>query len=117
VKLDEFRDVVRRIPRGKVMTYGEVAAAAGHKGAARQVVWALHNCGPDIPWHRVVGAGGKILLPGEAALEQRLRLESEGVQFVAGRIKRTTKPSSEKKLQTELQPPRSTRRQNRPKTR
>ena len=61
------------------MTYGEVAAAAGHKGAARQVVWALHNCGPDIPWHRVVGAGGRILLPGEAALEQRLRLESEGV--------------------------------------
>ena len=117
MKLDEFRDVVRRIPRGKVMTYGEVAAAAGHKGAARQVVWALHNCGPDIPWHRVVGAGGKILLPGEAALEQRLRLESEGVQFVAGRIKRTIKASSKKKLQSELQPPRSTRRQNRPKAR
>ena len=117
MKLDEFRNVVRRIPRGKVMTYGEVAAAAGHKGAARQVVWALHNCGPDIPWHRVVGAGGKILLPGEAALEQRLRLESEGVQFVAGRIKPATKPRSEKKLQAELQPPRSARRQNRPKTR
>jgi methylated-DNA-protein-cysteine methyltransferase related protein len=68
------------------MTYGEVAAAAGHRGSARQVVWALHNCGPDIPWHRVVGAGGKILLPGEAALEQRIRLESEGVRFKNGRV-------------------------------
>jgi methylated-DNA-protein-cysteine methyltransferase-like protein len=95
VKLDEFLNVVRRIPRGNVMTYGEVAMAAGHKGAARQVVWALHNCSPDIPWHRVVGAGGKILLPGEAALEQRLRLESEGVRFVSGRIKLASK----KKLQ------------------
>ena len=97
MKLDEFLNVVRRIPRGKVMTYGEVATAAGHKGAARQVVWALHNCGPDIPWHRVVGAGGKILLPGEAALEQRLRLESEGVRFVRGgsslRQKRSLRPS------------------------
>jgi methylated-DNA-protein-cysteine methyltransferase related protein len=86
VKLDDFRDVVRRIPRGRVMTYGEVATAAGHRGAARQVVWALRNCGPDVPWHRVVGAGGRILLPGEAALEQRLRLEAEGVRFVRGRV-------------------------------
>ena len=115
MKLDDFRDVVRRIPRGTVMTYGEVAAAAGHKGAARQVVWALHNCGPDIPWHRVVGAGGKILLPGEAALEQRLRLESEGVQFVSGRIKIAGKPISKQKLQAELEAPRRARRQNRPK--
>ena len=44
VKLEDFRDVIRRIPRGSIMTYGEVAAAAGHRGAARQVVWALHNC-------------------------------------------------------------------------
>jgi methylated-DNA-protein-cysteine methyltransferase related protein len=87
MKLEEFRDVVRRIPRGRVMTYGEVAAAAGHRGAARQVVWALRNSGPDIPWHRVIGAGGRILLPGEAAMEQRLRLESEGVAFTGGRVK------------------------------
>ena len=87
MKLEEFRAVVRRIPRGHVMTYGEVAAAAGYRGSARQVVWALHNCGPDIPWHRVVGAGGRILLPGEAALEQRLRLEAEGVRFAGNRVK------------------------------
>jgi methylated-DNA-protein-cysteine methyltransferase related protein len=104
MKLDEFREVVRRIPRGQVMTYGEVATAAGHRGAARQVVWALHNCGPDIPWHRVIGAGGRILLPGEAAMEQRLRLEAEGVVFTGGRVK------LEKKLQTNLKAPRTARR-------
>lgn len=87
MKLEEFRDVVRRIPRGDVMTYGEVAAAAGHRGASRQVVWALRNCGPDVPWHRVIGAGGRILLPGEAALEQRLRLQAEGVRFTGSRVK------------------------------
>jgi methylated-DNA-protein-cysteine methyltransferase-like protein len=104
VKLEEFRDVIRRIPRGKVMTYGEVAAAAGHRGSARQVVWTLQNCGPDIPWHRVVGAGGRILLPGEAALEQRLRLESEGVRFVGGRVKlpeaKKQLPKSKEKLKS-----------------
>jgi methylated-DNA-protein-cysteine methyltransferase-like protein len=76
--LDELRAQVKRIPRGKVMTYGEVAKAAGYPGAARQVVWALRNSGPRVPWHRVVGAGLRIRLPGEAGLEQRIRLESEG---------------------------------------
>ena len=93
------------------MTYGEVAIAAGHRGAARQVVWALHNCGPDIPWHRVVGAGGRILLPGEAALEQRLRLESEGVPFSGGRV------NLEKNLEPELQTARAARGKNRAKAR
>ena len=117
MKLEEFRDVVRRIPRGKVMTYGEVAAAAGHRGAARQVVWALRNCGPDIPWHRVIGAGGKILLPGEAALEQRLRLESEGVKFTSGRVRIPDAPKSKEKLKPKLDPPRTPSRKNRAKGR
>ena len=51
--------VVRRIPRGRVATYGQVAEAAGYPGAARHIVWALRTCGPDVPWHRVVGAGGE----------------------------------------------------------
>ena len=72
---------VRRIPRGKVATYGDVAYAAGFPGAARQVAWALHGSS-GLPWQRVVGAGGKILLTGEAAMEQRFRLENEGVKFV-----------------------------------
>src|SRR5437868_11300371 len=76
---------VRKIPRGKVATYGEVARAAGYPGAARQVVWALRST-RGLPWHRVVGARGRILLPGEAGLEQKLRLQGEGVQFQGGAV-------------------------------
>ena len=76
---------VRRIPKGKVATYGDVAAASGFPGAARQVVWALRE-GKSLPWHRVLGAKGKILLPGESGLEQRLRLRSEGVTFSGDRV-------------------------------
>ena len=77
---------VRRIPKGKVATYGDVARAAGFPGAARQVAWALHGSGGGVPWQRVVGAGGRILLPGEAGMEQRLRLEHEGVKFRGVRV-------------------------------
>ena len=83
--LSIIRDTIRKIPKGKVSTYGEVAKAAGFPGRARQVVWALHRS-RGLPWHRVVGAGGKILLPGEQGLEQRLRLETEGVAFRNGRV-------------------------------
>lgn len=76
---------IRRIPRGKVATYGDVAYAAGFPGAARQVAWALHGSS-GVPWQRVVGAGGKILLTGEAAMEQRFRLENEGVKFVGLKV-------------------------------
>jgi len=87
--LAKIRRTIAKIPRGKVATYGQVAKAAGFPGRARQVVWALHNCGPEIPWHRVVGAGGRVLLSGENGLEQRLRLQSEGVGFQADRVKMT----------------------------
>jgi len=79
--LAEMRKVVRKIPKGKVATYGAVAKAAGFPGAARQVAWALRGTDGKLPWHRVLGAGGKILLPRSAGLEQRARLESEGVAF------------------------------------
>ena len=82
----QFRAVVRRIPRGKVATYGEVARAAGKPGYARQVAWALHAASGNLPWHRVLGASGKILLTGDAAMEQRLRLESEGVEFRGAKV-------------------------------
>jgi methylated-DNA-protein-cysteine methyltransferase-like protein len=78
--------VVRRIPKGKVATYGEVAKAAGYPGAARQVVWALRSGGKAVPWHRVLGAKGRILLPGPNGLEQRLRLRSEGVSIHGDRV-------------------------------
>lgn len=71
---------IRRIPPGKVSTYGAVARAAGFPGAARQTVQVL-NRGFGLPWQRVLGAGGVIKLRGDSAIEQRLRLEAEGVRF------------------------------------
>src|SRR5437763_1463441 len=81
-----LRAVIARVPRGKVITYGQVAEAAGFAGAARQVVWALQDA-KGLPWHRVVAAGGRIALPGEHGLEQRLRLEAEGVTFRGSRVR------------------------------
>jgi len=83
---DRIRRTIRKIPRGKVATYGQIARAAGFPGAARQVVWALHSS-RGLPWQRVVGARGRILLQGESGLEQRLRLENEGVGFAGGRVR------------------------------
>jgi methylated-DNA-protein-cysteine methyltransferase-like protein len=77
--------IIRKIPRGWVSTYGAIARAAGFPGAARQVVWTLHSS-VGLPWHRVVGAGGEIKLRGDFAIEQRLRLESEGVTFRGRRV-------------------------------
>jgi methylated-DNA-protein-cysteine methyltransferase related protein len=71
---------IRKIPHGRVSTYGGVARAAGYPGAARQVVAALRGSF-DLPWQRVLGAGGEIKLRGDSAIEQRLRLEAEGVAF------------------------------------
>jgi methylated-DNA-protein-cysteine methyltransferase related protein len=71
---------IRKVPRGWVSTYGAIARAAGFPGAARQVVWTLHSSA-GLPWHRIVGAGGEIKLRGDFAIEQRLRLEAEGVTF------------------------------------
>jgi methylated-DNA-protein-cysteine methyltransferase related protein len=84
--------VVRRIPKGRVCSYGRIASLAGNPGAARQVGYALHAL-PEhtaVPWHRVVNAAGRISLRrggGGAGLEQRFRLEAEGVVFdQAGRV-------------------------------
>ncbi|HET9790423.1 MAG TPA: MGMT family protein [Candidatus Angelobacter sp.] len=82
----KIQSVIRNIPRGKVSSYGAVAKAAGFPGAARQVVWALRQA-KGLPWHRVVAAGGRIALPGEAGFEQRMRLESEGVPFSGSRVR------------------------------
>jgi methylated-DNA-protein-cysteine methyltransferase-like protein len=71
---------IRKIPRGKVSTYGAVAKAAGFPGAARQVVAVLRGA-TGLPWQRVLGAGGAVKLRGDYAFEQRFRLETEGVRF------------------------------------
>ena len=77
-----------RIPRGRVATYGQVAAAAGIPTAPRVAGYALHALPPEtpVPWHRVVAVGGRLSLgrlDPAAALTQRLRLEREGVRFDA----------------------------------
>jgi len=81
-----FRKAIRQIPKGKVATYGQVAAAAGYPLYHRHVAQLLQRCGNALPWQRVVGAGGAIKLKYEAALEQRTRLELEGVRFRGKRV-------------------------------
>lgn len=84
--------VVRRIPRGRVATYGQVAALAGLPHAPRVAGYALYALpeGSPLPWHRVVGAGGKLSVARvslSSSLTQRMRLEREGVRFDArGRV-------------------------------
>src|SRR6478672_13605625 len=96
----EIVAIIRKIPSGKVSTYGAVAKAAGFPGAARQVVAALRG-GVGLPWQRVLGAGGAIKLRGDYAFEQRFRLEAEGVTFRGRKVDMTLHehkfPSSKKK--------------------
>lgn len=81
-----IRRVARQIPKGKVATYAQVAAAAGYPLYHRQVVQVLRKSGDRLPWQRVVGSGGFIKLHLEAGLEQRTRLELEGVRFKGKRV-------------------------------
>lgn len=79
--------VVRRIPEGKVATYGQVAALAGLPGHARQVGYALHALNDDeVPWQRVINAQGRISPRSEPGYDgyQRHLLEEEGVVFKLG---------------------------------
>ncbi len=80
--------VVRRVPAGRVASYGQIAGVVG-LGGARQVGYALHALprGTSVPWHRVLNAQGRISLLNHHALTQRLLLEREGVRFDArGRV-------------------------------
>lgn len=84
-----IHQVVSRIPKGRVATYGQIARLAGLGGQARLVGYAMHAlpAGTRVPWQRVVNARGEISLPGSSAARQRERLEREGVRFDArGRI-------------------------------
>jgi methylated-DNA-protein-cysteine methyltransferase-like protein len=84
--LTQLRQVIASVPRRKVITYGQVAAAGGFPGAARLTVWALQG-DRGLPWQRVVAAGGRIALPGEQGQEQRLLLKIEGVTFRGGSVR------------------------------
>lgn len=82
---EKIRAAIRAVPRSKVSTYGAVARAAGYPHGARQVIQTLHRSF-GLPWHRIVGAGGEIKLRGDSAVEQRLRLQAEGVRFLGRRV-------------------------------
>jgi methylated-DNA-protein-cysteine methyltransferase-like protein len=77
--------VIRKVPRGRVSTYGAIAKAAGYPRNARHVARVLRQVG-GLPWQRILGSGGRISLRGESALEQRFLLEAEGVRFKGRRV-------------------------------
>ncbi len=86
--------VVRRVPRGRVATYGQIATLAGLAGQARQAGYALYAlpAATAVPWHRVINARGAISVRGADGdgLQQRLLLEAEGIEFDArGRVSLT----------------------------
>ncbi len=85
VKSQHIAAIVRRIPRGRVATYGQVASLAGLPGHARLVGYTLHALpdGSPVPWHRVINARGEVSPRSErgAELLQRALLEGEGVVF------------------------------------
>jgi methylated-DNA-protein-cysteine methyltransferase-like protein len=89
-RYDLIYKTVKKIPRGKVATYGQIAELAGLEGHARQIGYALHNlpAASDVPWHRVINAKGEISprSAGDSHELQRMLLEEEGVGFVADRV-------------------------------
>ncbi|MDR1689237.1 MAG: methylated-DNA--[protein]-cysteine S-methyltransferase [Clostridiales bacterium] len=88
--MDNFSErvysVVEKIPRGKVLSYGQIAKILGRPRAAREVGWAMSKCPEHLPWQRVVMKDGSIAGGGYAALRRAL-LEDEGVVFTQrGRV-------------------------------
>jgi methylated-DNA-protein-cysteine methyltransferase-like protein len=99
--------VVKKVPQGKVATYGQIAELAGLEGHARQVGYALHNlpANSNVPWHRVVNAKGEISprSAGDSHEFQRMLLEAEGVAFVREKV-------DLKRFRWSVKPPRAKRR-------
>lgn len=84
---DRVKKVIKKVPRGRVATYGQIAAMAGNPRAARQVVRILHSSSrkDKLPWHRIINAkGGISLKPGQGYELQKSLLEKEGVVFGLG---------------------------------
>lgn len=97
--------VIRAIPAGQVRAYGEVAAAAGLPGRARLVARLLSEGDvPELPWHRVVGAGPRIAFPAGSAgaLEQAARLRAEGVQVNGLKVRAAASGKSSNDLDAAL---------------
>jgi methylated-DNA-protein-cysteine methyltransferase related protein len=85
---NEIYRLVKRIPRGRVTSYGEIARALRVRGGARVVGYAMAGCpnGQGIPWHRVVGAGGKLIIREPYGSLQRRMLGGEGIDISGARI-------------------------------
>jgi methylated-DNA-protein-cysteine methyltransferase-like protein len=85
---DAVYALVRRIPKGYLVTYGQIAALLHRPRAARAVGGAMRRCPAGVPWHRVVNAAGRISRRARAArmLTQRMLLEREGVTITRGRV-------------------------------
>ncbi len=80
--VEQIKQIIRKIPRGRVATYGQIAFLPGNRRAARQVAWTLHSSSNKdrLPWHRVINGRGRISLPPGRGFEtQKQRLEAEGV--------------------------------------
>src|SRR5512143_803908 len=74
--------LVRAVPLGRIVTYGQIARALGMPHGARTDGWAMRACPDDVPWHRVVNARGEISVrPTAGFYEQRARLRGEGIRF------------------------------------
>jgi len=85
---DAVYRLVKQIPRGRVLTYGDVARALRLRGGARAAghAMAATPSGKGVPWHRVLGSGGKLLIREPYASLQRKLLESEGVAMTERRV-------------------------------
>ena len=81
---EEVYEIVRLIPPGKVMNYGQIAALCSRPLTPRAVGWAMHDCPAEVPWHRVVNAAGGCSADGDEPGRQRKLLEGEGVEFSNG---------------------------------
>jgi methylated-DNA-protein-cysteine methyltransferase related protein len=118
---DPVYRLVQQIPRGRVLTYGALAKALRLPGGARTAGRAMAGTpsGQGIPWHRVVGERGKILIRGPHAMLQKKLLESEGVKLIESRVQlnlHAWKPSAKIRATGNQPPSSASKRPRRTKT-
>lgn len=85
---EDVLEIIKMIPRGKVMTYGQIAVLANNPRGARQVSRILHSMSSkhNLPWHRVINSKGTISLTGEPGYVQAEMLSSEGINVIDKKI-------------------------------
>jgi len=85
---DSVYRLVKKIPRGRVTTYGALAKALRLRGGARAAGYAMAACpgGKGVPWHRVIGASGRLLIREPHSSLQRRLLETEGISIDGKRV-------------------------------